>query len=261
VKPRRAFTLIELLVVIAIIAIIIAILLPSLGSARAQSRALVCGSKVHQLGEATAMYLADFKNCLPQVIAPLPQGGEAVVGALFGGKKGMLPVSGIDTIGAQRRPLNGYLDVPQNPTDAETSPQELDAFRSPCDKGARQTNIPVAGFEQVESMYDLYGSSYVINDHGLDGDFQRTLIPATGGQMPDVVDTSKTWLLASNPIYCYEWDADRGQNWYSDKLTEATVGYVDGHVRVRVQIPNVICEVENTTRDYTFLPVPGRIRP
>ena len=82
---RRGFTLIELLVVIVIIAVIIAILLPGLGSARATSKTLVCGSKLHQLGVATSLYLGDFNNALPQMKGPLPQGGEGFVGGLFGG--------------------------------------------------------------------------------------------------------------------------------------------------------------------------------
>lgn len=260
--PRcRGFTLIELLVVIVIIAVIIAILLPTLGSARNQSRVVVCGSKVRQLGVATSLYRADFANCLPQMKGPLLQGGEGIVGALFGGKKGTAPVCGLNQFGAESRPLNSYLDTPANPRDAETAPQFLEVYRSPCDKGAKQTHLPLPEFAQTDSMYDLNGSSYVINDHGLDGDFQRTLIPAVGGAMPEVVDTTKTWLLASSPIYCYEWDGDRGQQWYSDRSTEASICFVDLHVKTMVPIPNIICEVENTTRDYTFFPVPGRVRP
>ncbi len=52
----RAFTLIELLVVVAIIALLLAILLPSLGAARARSRMVVCASNLHQLGLGIAAY-------------------------------------------------------------------------------------------------------------------------------------------------------------------------------------------------------------
>lgn len=59
--PSRAFTLVELLVVIGIIALLIAILLPALSTARAQSRAVACTSNVRQLATALQMYANDFK--------------------------------------------------------------------------------------------------------------------------------------------------------------------------------------------------------
>src|SRR5258708_3305309 len=103
---RPAFTLIELLVVIAIIAVLIAILLPALGQTRLTSRATVCGSRLQQLGIATTAYLNDYDNCLPQCLGHLPDGTTAIIGALFGGKKGQLPFYDINMIGAERRPLN-----------------------------------------------------------------------------------------------------------------------------------------------------------
>src|SRR5215831_18770122 len=130
-----AFTLIELLVVIAVIALLIAILLPALGQRRLTGRATVCGSRLQQLGIATTSYLNDFNNALPQKLGPLPGGGWAVIGALFGGKKGQLPFYGVDTIGAEGRPLNKYINDKAVPADADPDNFDLPAFHSPVDKG------------------------------------------------------------------------------------------------------------------------------
>ncbi len=62
----NAFTLIEVLVVVAIIALLVAILLPSLSSARAQSRNAVCKSNLHQFGISIMLYAASNKDFIPR---------------------------------------------------------------------------------------------------------------------------------------------------------------------------------------------------
>jgi prepilin-type N-terminal cleavage/methylation domain-containing protein len=254
-RCRRGFTLIELLVVIAIIAVLIAILLPALGQARMNARATTCGTRLQQLGIATTAYLNDFDNALPQKLGPLPGGGSAVIGALFGGKKGILPFYGIDTIGAEGRPLNKYVNEQAVPPDSDPGNFELPPFHSPVDAGCTNTGVPIPGFEQTNSMYNFIGASYTLNDHTLDGEQYATLVPNGGGKMPYVNNTSKTWMIATHTIYNYQQGGDRGFRWFQRNKVEASLLFVDMHVRIRAPVPAPIgTDYGNTTSDYSFLP-------
>lgn len=75
---RHAFTLIELLVVIAIIAILASLLLPSLGRAREQTRAVACMSNVRQLGVAAGLYQPDYNGWIPHGLQPAHYYGTTV---------------------------------------------------------------------------------------------------------------------------------------------------------------------------------------
>jgi prepilin-type N-terminal cleavage/methylation domain-containing protein/prepilin-type processing-associated H-X9-DG protein len=254
---RRAFTLVEMLVAIVVVALLVAIALPALGAARTRARTLLCATRLQQLGVATNLYLNDFNGALPQTRNASPLGGDDITGMLFGGKKGTLPLYGYDMIGAERRPLNPYVRTQGIPRDADRRPFELEPFHSPMDKGADQTYLPLASFQSADSIYDLLGTSYVLNDHGLNGEMEKTLIPAGGGPIPFVLDPTRTWMLGSHTIYNFQQDSDRGEYWYSPRRAEANLFFVDGHARMVVPIPDVQCEVENTTPDYTFLPTPA----
>ncbi len=66
-KPR-AFTLIELLVVISIIALLMAILIPTLGLARKQAKAIVCRTRLREWGLVWAMYVDENDGKFPDYL-------------------------------------------------------------------------------------------------------------------------------------------------------------------------------------------------
>ncbi|RKY21475.1 MAG: hypothetical protein DRP62_07950 [Planctomycetota bacterium] len=59
------FTLVELLVVISIIALLLSILLPSLQKVREQAKALVCNTRLKDIGTVFNLYVADSDGALP----------------------------------------------------------------------------------------------------------------------------------------------------------------------------------------------------
>lgn len=68
-RHRSAFTLIELLVVIAIIAVLAAILFPVFAQAREKARQTSCLSNQKQIGTAFMMYVQDYDETTPLIIA------------------------------------------------------------------------------------------------------------------------------------------------------------------------------------------------
>lgn len=65
IPSTRGFTLIELLVVISIVALLIAIMMPSLKTARETALSMKCQASMKQFGFAWANYAGDWKGIIP----------------------------------------------------------------------------------------------------------------------------------------------------------------------------------------------------
>jgi prepilin-type processing-associated H-X9-DG protein len=86
-------------VVIGIIALLIAILLPSLASARAQANTVKCASNLRQIGTITQMYANENKGWIPR---DYNQGGQYVEGQyLYAEQFGKYFLNNFVSVGAQ----------------------------------------------------------------------------------------------------------------------------------------------------------------
>ena len=270
---RRGFTLVEMMVVIGIIGIIMAMIFPAVSHVKESAGESRCASNLRQLSAATIAYMATWDNALPQVAAFNPFAGEdRIIGSLFGGKRGQLPMFGVDQIGADQRPLNKFLSgssvIDTNPADGID--EDVPVFECPLDRGqpAQPPFLP-----EVSSMYDFVGTSYTLNDHALTSENCWTLVPTKsppcdpnaavmndqrpGGKMPRVDDPTKTWMLGDLPIYNYQEGGDRKQRWHFNSV-RCNLCFVDGHIGTGIDIAE---GVQNTTKYYSFLPSPTWLDP
>ena len=188
----RAFTLIELLVVIAIIALLIAILLPSLESARCASKKSACLAHVKNIASSSRVYEADDPqgwgipvhpgqytqdSTDPTYIGAYEWGGKSGIGRgdfLTGTPNPLFSKYGTRAgFGPATRPMNdilypgGFKDN-LHPFDrvgaTRDTELELDLFKCPADDGPpRGAHCPDWVKNSERSSFDHFGNSFAAN--------------------------------------------------------------------------------------------------
>ncbi len=165
----RGFTLIELLVVVAIIALLISILLPALGGAREQTKAVRCLANLKDIGHAMQMYFVEHNDWFPTARS----NHHPLTGTYYGGHPGRPPGWGYTNLTARDtpagRPFNRYLypqlpnyDIPDQNDPQFEMVRQLPLYFCPSDDGGVSPDQPGEPDGRWPLHYE-WGTSYVSN--------------------------------------------------------------------------------------------------
>lgn len=181
-SDKNAFTLIEMLIVVAILALLMALLIPSVRSAREQGRRSYCLANLRQIGIAAGAYAAEDRQ---ELIIPIHQmmkspmmakdywlrrtvnwfsvGGRSAPDA-FLTDNGPTWLDSTSLYAAETRPMNRYIFM-----DVSMPSPAFRTFHCPSDRGYPQSSLiddsPIENAER--SCYNTLGNSYRASLYGI----------------------------------------------------------------------------------------------
>lgn len=223
-RSHAGFTLIEVLVVVSIIALLIAILLPSLGRARAQARMVSCQSNIRQLMTAFLVYSTEYKGRLPGASK------DPNADWLGGSNQG----------GAALQPRNGTVFKHMGrSTEAYTCPDDVNkrtymtTNQEKCDY-SYTSNALVSGAatEHLAGAHYPTKAPFDRNDHRVD------MAPFEG--VPVLIEEDPNWYLATvdDSTWCNQDTISDRHLQFGSSPGMSNIAYHDGHVgRVRFKPP------------------------